>query len=140
MTKDTWMKLSNTITNPDGTVWQRVRVKEEDYVPEWAGLMTAKSEDPVVMAQLRAENMRKSRKQELLSKRRELYGSKTPAERSVSPMFGTGTKDSTGEVNFHEVDGAQEESKDIPTFQTEGCSTLQTKVYPTFQTEGCSTL
>ena len=91
MTKDTWMKLSNTITNPYGTVWQRVRVKEEDYVPEWAGLMTFKSEDPVVMAQLRAENMRKSRKQELISKRRELYGSKTPAERSVSPMFGTKT-------------------------------------------------
>ena len=50
----------------------------EDYVPEWAGLMTAKSEDPVVKAQLRAENMRKSRKQELVSKRRELYGNKTP--------------------------------------------------------------
>ena len=45
MTKDTWMKLSNTITNPDGTVWQRVKVKEEDYVPEWAGLMTVKSVD-----------------------------------------------------------------------------------------------
>ena len=40
--------------------------------------MTAKSEDPVVKAQLRAEIMRKSRKQELVSKRRELYGSKTP--------------------------------------------------------------
>ena len=60
-------------------------------MPEWAVLMTVKSEDPVVMAQLRAENMRKSRKQELVSKRREFYGSKTPAERSVSPMFGTGT-------------------------------------------------
>ena len=88
MTKDTWLKLSSTITNPDGTVWQRVKVKEEDYVPEWAGLMTVKSEDPVVKAQLRAENMRKSRKQELVSKRRELYGNKTPVERSVSPMFG----------------------------------------------------
>jgi hypothetical protein len=69
-------------------VWQRVRVKEEDYVPEWAGLMTVKSEDPVVKAQLRAENMRKSRKQELVSKRRGLYCNKTPVERSVSPMFG----------------------------------------------------
>ena len=91
------MKLSNTITNPDGTVWQRVRVKEEDYVPEWAGLMTVKSEDPVVKAQLRAENMRKSRKHELISKKRGLYGSKTPAERSVSPMFGTAAQDSVGE-------------------------------------------
>ena len=47
MTKDAWMKLSSTITTPDGTVWQRVRVKEEDYVPDWAGLMTAKSADPL---------------------------------------------------------------------------------------------
>jgi predicted thioredoxin/glutaredoxin len=47
MTKDAWMKLSSTITYPDGTVLQRVRVKEEDYVPEWAGLMTVKSDDPL---------------------------------------------------------------------------------------------
>ena len=47
MTKDAWMKLSSTITNPDGTVWQRVKVKEEDYVPEWAGLMTVKTADPL---------------------------------------------------------------------------------------------
>ena len=47
MTKDAWMKLSNTITNTDGTVLHRVRVKEEDYVPDWAGLMTAKSVDPL---------------------------------------------------------------------------------------------
>ena len=78
MTKEAWMKLSSTITNTDGTVLLRVKVKEEDYVPEWAGLMTVKSEDPVVKAQLRAENLRKSRKQELVSKRRELYGNKTP--------------------------------------------------------------
>ena len=112
--KDTWMKLSSTITSPDGTVWQRVRVKEEDYVPEWAGLMTAKSEDPVVKAQLRGENMRKSRKQELVSKRRELYGNRTPAERSASPMFGTGTQDSAGEGSFYEIGvGAQEKSKEV---------------------------
>ena len=103
MTKDTWMKLSSTITNPDGTGWERVKVKEEDYVPEWAGLMTVKSEDPVVKAQLRAENMRKGRKQELVSKRRELYGNKTPKERSVSPMFGTGTQNDTGEGSSHKV-------------------------------------
>ena len=114
MTKDTWMKLSSTIKTPDGTVWQRVRVKEEDYVPEWAGLMTAKSEDPVVKAQLRAENMRKSRKQELVSKKRGLYGNKTPAERSVSPMFGTGTQDSAGDGSVYEIGvGAQEESKEV---------------------------
>ena len=47
MTKDTWMKFYSTITNPDGTVLRRVKVKEEDYVPEWAGLMTAKSVDPL---------------------------------------------------------------------------------------------
>ena len=99
MTKDAWMKLSSTITTPDGTVWQRVKVKEEDYVPEWAGLMTAKSEDPVVKAQFRAENMRRNRNQELISKRRELYGNRTPVERSASPMFDTTVQDSAGECS-----------------------------------------
>jgi hypothetical protein len=47
MTKDAWMKLSSTITNPNATVLHRVKVKEEDYVPEWAGLMTVKTDDPL---------------------------------------------------------------------------------------------
>ena len=50
--------------------------------------MTAKSKDPLDKAELRALEMRKSKKQELVSKRRELFGNKTPKERSVSPMFG----------------------------------------------------
>ena len=50
--------------------------------------MNANSKDPVVMAELRAEKMRKNKKQELVSKRRGLFGNKTPKERSVSPMFG----------------------------------------------------
>ena len=53
--------------------------------------MNAKSKDPVTMAELRAEKMRKSQKQELVSKRRGLFGNKTPTERSVSPMFVRGT-------------------------------------------------
>ena len=72
-------------------------------MPEWAGLMTVKSEDPVVMAQLQAEDMRKSRKQQLVSKRRELYGYKTLVERSVSPMFGSRTHDIGGEGSGYEV-------------------------------------
>ena len=40
------------------------------------------------MAELWALNLRKSKKQELASKRRGLYGNKNPIERSVSPMFG----------------------------------------------------
>ena len=59
-------------------------------VPEWAGLLTAKSKDPLDRAELRALDLRKSKKQELVSKRRELFGNKTPKERSVSPMFGAG--------------------------------------------------
>ena len=57
-------------------------------------------------------NLRKSKKHELASKRRELYGNRTPMERSVSPMFGTRTHDSTGEGSAFEV-GARtlEESK-----------------------------
>ena len=56
--------------------------------------------------------MRKSRKQELVSKRRKLYGNKTPTERSVSPMLGTRTHDIAGEGSPFEVDaGTLEEHK-----------------------------
>ena len=50
--------------------------------------MNAKLRDPIDMAELRALNLRKSKKQELVSKRRGLFGNKTLIERSVSPMFG----------------------------------------------------
>ena len=57
-------------------------------------------------------NLPKSKKQELASKRRELYGNKTPKERSVSPMFGTRTHDSAGQGSLYEVDaGTLEEHK-----------------------------
>ena len=42
-----WMKLSNTITLADGTVKERSRIKEEDFVPESAGLLTARVETPL---------------------------------------------------------------------------------------------
>jgi hypothetical protein len=82
------MQLSHTIISSTGEVLHRVRKKETEIIPELAGPMNAKSNDPVVMAELRAERMRKSKKQELATKRRGLFGDKTPTERSVSPMFG----------------------------------------------------
>ena len=39
-----------------------------------------------------AQTLRKSNKQKLISKKRELFSTRTPQERSVSPMFG-GTTD-----------------------------------------------
>ena len=95
MTQSAWMQLSQSVigsgepfVSPSMEAFYRVRCKENEVVPEWSGLMNTKSKDPVVMAELRAEKMRKSKKQELVSKRRELFGNKTPKERSVSPMFG----------------------------------------------------
>ena len=52
------------------------------------GLMTYKTEDPLKKAELMALGMRMSRKKELIASKRELFSSKTPGERSVSPMFG----------------------------------------------------
>ena len=51
-------------------------------------------------------NLRKSKKHELASKRRELYGNRTPAERSVSPMFGAAAQDSAGEGSSY-LDGVE---------------------------------
>jgi hypothetical protein len=50
--------------------------------------------------------MRKSKKQELVSKRRELFGNKTPKERSVSPMFGEVTQVNPGVGSLNENDAA----------------------------------
>ena len=44
--ESTWMKVSNTITLPDGSVIQRTKVREEDFIPEAAGVMTARVENP----------------------------------------------------------------------------------------------
>jgi hypothetical protein len=84
------MQLSHTIIpytiiSASGEAQHRVRKKETEIVPEWAGLMNTKVRDPVDMAELRALNLRKSKKQELVSKRRGLFGNKTPTERSVYP-------------------------------------------------------
>lgn len=43
------MKLSSMITNSEGVVLHRVKVKEEDFVPGRAGLMIAKSMNPVIL-------------------------------------------------------------------------------------------
>ena len=49
-------------------------------------------------------NLRKSKKQELVSKRRELFGNKTPKERSVPPMFGEATQVNPGVGSLYEND------------------------------------
>ena len=84
----------------------RVRGKENEVFPDWTGLLTAKSKDPLDKAELRALQMRKSKKQELVSKRRELFGNKTPKERSVSPMFGEATQVNPGVGSLDENDAA----------------------------------
>ena len=98
MTQSAWMQLSHSIigsseeafVSPSMEAFYRVRCKETEVVPEWAGLLTAKSKDPLDRAELRALNLRKSKKQELASKRCGLFGNKTPTERSVSPMYAAG--------------------------------------------------
>ena len=89
------MQLSQSVigsgepfVSPSMEAFYRVRGKENEVFPDWTGLLTAKSKDPIDKAELRALNMRKNKKQELVSKRRGLFGNKTPTERSVSPMFG----------------------------------------------------
>ena len=45
--ESTWTKVAKIITLPDGTVLERTRVKEEDYISEAAGLLSAKVENPL---------------------------------------------------------------------------------------------
>ena len=50
--------------------------------------------------------MRRSKKHELVSKKRELFGNKTPKERSVSPMFGEATQVNPGVGSLNVSDAA----------------------------------
>ena len=108
------MQLSHSIisspgeafVSPSMEAFYRVRCKENEVVPEWAGLLTAKSKDPLDKAELRALNMRRSKKHELVSKKRELFGNKTPKERSISPMFGEATQVDPAADNLYENDAA----------------------------------
>ena len=80
------------ITSASGIVQQRIRVREEDLVPESAGLMKVKQEDdPLKRREQFTNDLRKSKKQQLLSLKRGLYGNMSPRNRSPSPMF-TGLK------------------------------------------------
>jgi hypothetical protein len=54
MTQSAWMHLSQTIISSTGEVQHRVRMKENEIVPEWAGLMAKKSKDPLEKAELLA--------------------------------------------------------------------------------------
>ena len=67
---------------------QRTKVREEDYIPESAGLLTARVENPLTKREQFATDQRKSRKKDLIASKREVFSCKTPVERSVSPMLG----------------------------------------------------
>ena len=71
--ESTWTKVSNSITLPDGRVMQRTKVREEDYIPESAGLLTARVENPLAKREQFAMDQRKSRKKELIASKRELF-------------------------------------------------------------------
>ena len=87
-TQNAGKKLASTITTGSGVVYYKSRIREEDYVPESAGLMTAKTDDPQEKAILKALDMRNSKRHEIHALKRELHSTRTPKERSVSPMFG----------------------------------------------------
>ena len=87
-TYNTVKKLATTIITGSGVEYYKTRIREEDYVPESAGLMTAKTDDPLEKAVLRALDMRKRKRQEILASKRELHSTRTPKERSASTMFG----------------------------------------------------
>ena len=38
-----WMKIASSFVRPDGEVIKRIRIRQEDYVPELAGLMQVKT-------------------------------------------------------------------------------------------------
>ena len=92
---------------------ERVRIKEEDFVPESAGLMKVKVEDQQKRGEQLATDLRRSRKKSLISSKRGLFGNHTPRERSVSPMFtGLQIRGNIAEVGAAvEVSSKVEESK-----------------------------
>ena len=40
-----WYSIASAFVRPDGVVIERVKIKEEDFVPESAGLLKVKVED-----------------------------------------------------------------------------------------------
>ena len=71
--ESTWMKVSNMIILPDGSVIQRTKVREEDYIPEAACLLTARVENPQAQREQFATDQRKRRKKDIIQSKRELY-------------------------------------------------------------------
>ena len=61
------MHIVSSFVRPDGVVMERTRVKEEDYVPESAGLMKFKAEDQQKRGEQMTTDMRRSRKKSLIS-------------------------------------------------------------------------
>ena len=59
------MKIASFFTNIIGENYHRVRVKDEDDVPESASLMHAKLADPLRYGEKLAEKLRKSKRKQL---------------------------------------------------------------------------
>ena len=104
--ESTWTKVSRVFFNLDGTVKEMTEVKENDYITEAAGLLSAKVMDPLARREKFAVDQRKSRKKDLLAQKRSLFGNKTPIERSVSPMFGEAWQVDPAADNLYENDAA----------------------------------
>ena len=45
--ESTWTKISRVFFNLDGTIKEMTEVKESDYIPDSAGLLSAKVKDPL---------------------------------------------------------------------------------------------
>ena len=45
--ESTWTKVTRTFFNLDGTIMEMIQVKENDYIPEAASLLSAKVKDPL---------------------------------------------------------------------------------------------
>ena len=45
--ESTWTKVTRTFFNLDGTIKEMIQVKENDYIPEAASLLSAKVKDPL---------------------------------------------------------------------------------------------
>ena len=104
--ESTWTKISRVFFNLDGTIKEMTEVKESDYIPDSASLLSAKVKDPMARREQFAVDTRKSRKKDLLAQKRELYGNRTPIERSVSPMFGEAQQVGPAVSSSYENDAA----------------------------------
>ena len=59
------MKIAGSFTHIHGPHYRWEKTKEQDHVPESAGLMHAKAVDPLKQGEQLAEKLRKSKRKQL---------------------------------------------------------------------------